>query len=113
VTNQASDSFGGGSPAPTLQILAKALHKRQREDRMSVVFSPIWPVRRCWDLTGAELAGRICGDLERTGQPIGLADAMIAAPALQHNLTLVTGNISHYQRIQGLGYSLKLDNWRT
>jgi predicted nucleic acid-binding protein len=27
----------------------------------------------------AELAGRIWGDLDRTGQPIGLADPMIAA----------------------------------
>jgi phosphinothricin acetyltransferase len=34
---------------------------------------------------------------------------MIAAIALQHNLTLATGNIAHYQRIQALGYSLKAD----
>jgi predicted nucleic acid-binding protein len=37
---------------------------------------------------------------------------MIAAIALRHSLTLVTGNLSHYQRIQALGYGLKLDNWR-
>ena len=61
----------------------------------------------------AELAGRIYGDLERTGQPIGLADSIIAATAIHHDLILITGNISHYQRIQGLGYSLKLDNWRS
>jgi predicted nucleic acid-binding protein len=51
-------------------------------------------------------------DLERTGQPIGRADPMIAALALRHDLTLVTGNIAHYQRIQALGYNLSLDNWR-
>ncbi len=51
-------------------------------------------------------------NLERTGQPIGLADSIIAAIAIQHDLTLVTGNLAHYERIQGLGYSLKLDNWR-
>jgi tRNA(fMet)-specific endonuclease VapC len=51
--------------------------------------------------------------LERTGQPIDRADPMIAAIALRHDLTLVTGNVSHYQRIQTLGYGLKLDNWRT
>ena len=60
----------------------------------------------------AELAGRIWGDLERTGQPIGLADPMIAAVALHHGLELVTGNTSHYQRIQQLGYPLTLVNWR-
>ena len=64
-------------------------------------------------MTGRALNWLGAADLERTGQPIGFADAMIAATALQHNLTLVTGNISHYQRIQGLGYSLKLDNWRS
>ena len=59
------------------------------------------------------MAGRLYADLERTGQPIGLADAIIAAIAIQQDLTLVSGNLSHYQRIQALGYSLKLDNWRT
>jgi tRNA(fMet)-specific endonuclease VapC len=60
----------------------------------------------------AELAGRIWGDLDRTGQPIGFADPMIAAVALTHSLELATGNISHYQRIQQLGYPLTLVNWR-
>ncbi|AGA30418.1 PIN domain-containing protein [Singulisphaera acidiphila] len=59
-----------------------------------------------------ELAGRIAGDLDRTGQTIGKADPMIAAVALQHGLELVTGNTAHYQRIQQLGYSLTLVNWR-
>jgi tRNA(fMet)-specific endonuclease VapC len=35
---------------------------------------------------------------------------MIAAIALQRNLTLVTGNLAHYSRIQALGYPLRLDN---
>jgi predicted nucleic acid-binding protein len=60
----------------------------------------------------AELAGRIWGDLDRTGQSIGLADPMIAAVAITHGLDLVTGNTSHYQRIQQLGYPLTLANWR-
>jgi len=60
----------------------------------------------------AELAGRIWGDIDRTGQPIGCADPMIAANALTHGLELATGNISHYQRIQQLGYPLTLVNWR-
>lgn len=64
------------------------------------------------ELSDAELAGRIYADLERTGQPIGLADAMIAAIAIQRDLLLVSGNLSHYERIQALGYNLKLDNWR-
>jgi len=65
-----------------------------------------------FDQPVAELAGRIAGELERTGQPIGLADPMIAAIALHHSLELVTGNTSHFQRIQQLGYPLTLANWR-
>jgi tRNA(fMet)-specific endonuclease VapC len=33
--------------------------------------------------SAAELAGRIAGDLERTGRPIGTADTMIAAIAIE------------------------------
>lgn len=29
-----------------------------------------------------------------------------------YTLSLITGNTAHYQRIQGLGYPLKLDNWK-
>jgi len=60
----------------------------------------------------AELAGRIAGDLDRTGQTIGMADPIVAAIALQHNLELVTGNAAHFQRIVRLGYPLTLVNWR-
>ncbi len=60
----------------------------------------------------AELAGRIAGELERTGRPIGTADSMIAAIALQHGLELVTGNTAHFERVQQLGYPLVLANWR-
>jgi len=65
-----------------------------------------------FDQPAAELAGRIAGELDRIGQPIGRADPMIAAIASGHNLELVTGNTAHYQRIQQLGYPLTLVNWR-
>jgi tRNA(fMet)-specific endonuclease VapC len=44
------------------------------------------------EMTG-KLAGEIAGDLERTGRPIGTADPMIAAIALQHGLELVTATL--------------------
>ena len=64
------------------------------------------------DQPPAELAGRIAGDLIRTGRPIGGADCMIAATALAHGLELVTGNTSHFERVRQLGYPLTLVNWR-
>jgi tRNA(fMet)-specific endonuclease VapC len=61
----------------------------------------------------AELAGKIDADLQATGLPIGRADPMIAATAIEHHLVLVTGNTNHFSRIQTLGYPLQLDNWRS
>jgi tRNA(fMet)-specific endonuclease VapC len=65
-----------------------------------------------FDEASAELAGRIAGDLDRVGRPIGRCDPMIAAIAITHRLELVTGNTTHYQRVQQLGYPLTLANWR-
>jgi tRNA(fMet)-specific endonuclease VapC len=94
--------------------IVKGLHKIQREDRIEQFLAGISDVELLTlDLRSAELAGRIYADLERTGQPIGRVDPMIAAIALQHDLVLVTGNKSHYQRIQLLDYRLKLDDWKT
>jgi predicted nucleic acid-binding protein len=37
---------------------------------------------------------------------------MVAAIALQHGLTLATGNTAHYERVKALGYALDIENWR-
>ena len=98
----------------TVMEIVKGLHKLQREVRLQQFLAGLSTVELLTlDLSSTELAGRIYADLERTGQPIGRADPMIAALALRYNLTLIIGNLSHYQRIQTLGYNLKLDNWRT
>jgi tRNA(fMet)-specific endonuclease VapC len=60
----------------------------------------------------ATLAGRISGDLERAGFPIGHFDPFIAAIAVVHQLPLVTGNTRHFLRVCKLGYALELQNWR-
>jgi tRNA(fMet)-specific endonuclease VapC len=65
-----------------------------------------------FDQPAAELAGRIEGELVRTGRPIGMADTMIAAIALTQGLELATGNTTHFQRVQQLGYPLTIVNWR-
>lgn len=98
----------------TVMEIVKGLHKLQREDRIQQFLAGLPTVESLTlDLRSSELAGRIYADLERAGQPLGRADPMIAAIALRHGLTLVPGNVSHYQRIQAWGYGLKLDNWRT
>ena len=46
--------------------------------------------------------GRQKASLERTGMRIADADLLIAAIALAHGASVVTGNRKHYQRIEGL-----------
>jgi tRNA(fMet)-specific endonuclease VapC len=46
--------------------------------------------------------GRIRAYLEAQGLPIGALDTLIAAHAVQHNLTLVTNNIREFSRVHGL-----------
>lgn len=65
-----------------------------------------------FDQPAADLAGHIAGDLDRVGRPIGRCDPMIAALAIVNGLELVTGNTTHYQRVQRLGYPLLLANRR-
>jgi len=98
----------------TVLEIIKGFHKVQREAHIERFLSAISNTELLTlNLENAELAGRIYADLERTGQTIGRADPMIAAIALENDLVLITGNVRHYQRIQKLGYSLKLDNWKT
>lgn len=97
----------------TVMELVKGFHKLNRPDQVQRTLTALVSEELLsFDLESAIWAGRIYADLERSGQPIGRADPMIAGIALRHDLTLVSGNTAHYQRIQQLGYALKLDNWR-
>jgi len=57
----------------------------------------------------AETFGMIKSQLETKGTPLDDFDLMIASCALAYNLVLVTNNLKHFQRIEGL----KLENWTT
>ena len=46
--------------------------------------------------------GRERGRLRAVGMLIGDFDLLIGATALHHNLTLLTNNRSHFERIDGL-----------
>lgn len=55
----------------------------------------------------AEIFAMLKADLEKAGIPLDDFDLILAACALVHNLVLVTNNVKHFQRIQGL----KFENW--
>jgi predicted nucleic acid-binding protein len=101
------------SVIPVMEIV-KGFHKIGREERIQQFLQHTTQAEiLLFGEQSAALARRIFADLERTGQPIGRADPMIAAIALQHGLTLITGNTTHYERIRTLGYALNIANWRT
>ena len=97
----------------TVMEIVRGFQKKQSPRRMQAFLTNIASEEvLVFDQAAAELAGQIQGELERVGQPIGRADPMIAAIALQNGLELVTGNTAHYQRIQQIGHPLVLVNWR-
>ena len=60
-----------------------------------------------FDDAAADRYGRVHAHLESAGQPIGVADMQIAAIALVHDLTLVTHNIRHFERVPNLA----IEDW--
>jgi len=60
-----------------------------------------------FDEESAYRYGELRAELERRGTPIGDGDTRIASIALARGLTLVTGNVRHFQMVPGLA----VENW--
>ena len=60
-----------------------------------------------FDFESGILFGTLKAELEKNGIGCSEPDLRIAAIAIQHKLTLITGNTKHFKPIPGL----KLDNW--
>lgn len=60
-----------------------------------------------FDIAAARRYGEVRAELERHGVLLGDADLRIGAIALARGLTVVTGNVQHFQRITGLA----VENW--
>lgn len=60
------------------------------------------------DYSIAVRAGKIRAYLNKEGKNIGAHDLLIGATAIEHNLILVTSNVSEFVRIEGL----RVENWR-
>ncbi len=50
----------------------------------------------------AVASGRVRADLRLRGRPIGDIDTLIVGQALAREWTVVTGNIAHFGRVEGL-----------
>lgn len=72
-------------------------------DRILLPYRPVLP----FDADAARRYGEVRAELERRGTPLADADLRIAAIALSQGLTVVTGNVRHFQRVPGL----PVENW--
>ena len=99
--------------AVTVMEVVRGYHLAGRADRLSEFIVSLSGLQVIpFTATTAQLAGKIDAELQRQGQPIGRADPMIAATAIEHALAIVTGNTDHFARVQRLGYPLAVENWR-
>ncbi|MBN8713005.1 MAG: type II toxin-antitoxin system VapC family toxin [Xanthomonadales bacterium] len=55
----------------------------------------------------AERGGVIAAALRRAGRTCGDLDPLLAATALEHDLTLVTRNVKHFEQVP----QLSIENW--
>ena len=60
-----------------------------------------------FDDLSAQVYGKIKASLQKKGIGCSEPDLRIASIALQHNLTLVTGNVAHFYKIP----KLSVENW--
>ena len=56
----------------------------------------------------AKISAELYSTLRQSGKPVDDIDLLIAGIAIDNELTLVTNNESHFNRIPGL----KIDNWK-
>ncbi|MGM0425732.1 MAG: type II toxin-antitoxin system tRNA(fMet)-specific endonuclease VapC [Thermodesulfobacteriota bacterium] len=83
----------------------KSRHRKINQTRLDEFLVPfeILP----YDDTAAGIYGEIRFQLEKSGQPIGALDTLIAAHALSRNLILITNNEKEFMRIE----KLRVENW--
>jgi tRNA(fMet)-specific endonuclease VapC len=80
--------------------IERVVDSTDRRRRIETVLDskPIYPA----DDVVMKKAGRIDGRLAAEGQAVGMGDTIIAATGLVHEDPLLTRNVDHFERIDGL-----------
>lgn len=84
----------------------KSAHPRRHLENLEKVLLPAVNIL-AFDAKAAYVRGAVRARLEREGKSLALADLEIAAIAIANDLTLVSGNLRHFERIQ----ELRVENW--
>ncbi len=97
-----------GVSAISVAELRFGAHKRGSRKLHRLIDTFLAPVVEVpFDSRAADRYGEIAAELRSRGEPIGMADAMIAAHALALGVVLVTHNLRHMNRVAGL----QIEDW--
>ena len=91
------------------EIVYGAFKSDQKEKYLIQVKDKLIPLVQLipFDTNEAFAYGEIRAILEKNGTPLNDTDLMIAATAVANNLVLITGNESHFSRIE----NIRVENW--
>ena len=94
--------------AITVAELRFGAHKRKSRKLHRLIDTFLAPVIEApFDSSAADRYGEIAAELQSRGEGIEMADAMIAAHAVTLGVTLVTHNLRHMGRVDGL----EIEDW--
>ena len=101
------DEAGPGALAVSTVVLAELLYGAARHARAAAIRREIADLTSRldvvpWDEEAADHYGDIRATLERNGTPLGAMDMMIAAHARSLGATLVSNDVRHFDRVEGL-----------
>lgn len=85
---------------------AARIGRQGHADRMHSLLTSMHAVLP-FNEAAAEIYGALRADLERIGKRLDDPDLRIASIALSRDLTLVTGNVRHFEQVPGL----RIENW--
>ena len=83
-----------------LRIGILALPRGRKRDRLQQWYDTLVETIDClpWDVTISQRWAALVVELKRKGETVPLLDGMIAATALQHDLTVATRNTRDFQK---------------
>ena len=94
----------------TISEVYYGLNKASNKTRLHKIFEEVLLPRATilpFNFSAAKKYGDIRCFLEKQGTPLAHADVQIASIALSMNMTLITGNLKHFQRVP----QLSVENW--
>ena len=94
----------------TIAEVYYGIMKASKRPRLLKLFEDILLPRATilpFEFSAAKKYGKIKSFLEKQGTPLAHADLQIASITLSMNMTLITGNLKHFQRVP----QLTVENW--